>query len=173
MLIDGKRGRIEALDDIKSRCRVCESGCWMWRLGVDRGVPLCKFGGASAPVRRVGWLLMGRKLHSGLVIVLKCGTEGCVNPAHCKAITRASMLAAQAVTQADRRLAISAALKKLGRRRLTDLQAASVIADQRPMHIIGAEYGISRQAVGAIKSGLTYPDIHRAQGASVFSWRPA
>jgi hypothetical protein len=84
------------------------------------------------------------------------------------------MLAAQATNQADRRIAISAAMKKLGRRRLTDMQAAHVISDPRPMHIIGAEYGISRQAVGAIKSGLTYPDIHRAvAGASVFSWRPA
>lgn len=168
-----KRSKIATLDDIKARCRVCESDCWTWRFRMDRGVPMCRVGGKITPVRRAGWLMSGRKLHDGIVIVLKCGTEGCVNPAHCKAVTRAAMLAAQAGNQADRRLAISAALKKLGRRRLTDTQAAQVIADPRPMHIIGAEHGISRQAVGAIKSGQTYPDIHRAAGSSVFTWRPA
>lgn len=172
-MITAKRTKIETLDDIKARCRVCESDCWTWRLGMDRGVPMCRVGGKITSARRAGWLMTGRKLHDGIVIVLKCGTEGCVNPAHCKAVTRAAMLAAQAANQADRRIALSAAMKKLGRRRLTDLQAAQVITDPRPMHIIAAEYGISRQAIGAIKSGLTYPDIHRARGASVFSWRPA
>lgn len=64
------------------------SGCWLWFGAVDRkGYGQIRMPGRAGEAKhetapRVSWKLSGRDIPSGLHVLHRCDTPGCVNPSH-------------------------------------------------------------------------------------------
>jgi len=89
------------LNDIKARCYADpDSGCWVWRTDSEK-IPRAFVGpgvvgekAAYVAVRRVGWLLSGRRIKDGHVVWRCCeGDVRCVNPAHAQSGSHAKFAA--------------------------------------------------------------------------------
>lgn len=154
----GKSPRIEALNDVLDRCqRDDETGCWVWRGSCTAdGVPVATIAAGVMPdgssgvmgVRRVAWLLAGRKLAAGQV-VYQCGCDNkrCVLPEHAGAGTRAEAGAA---------LRLSGRLRDLPHRRAHGVRSA-----------LNSPRTLSAEVVARIEAGLREGRLQRELAAEV------
>lgn len=150
--------RIEVLAHVLDRCAVDdETGCWVWR-GACTGdsVPVANIAaGVLADgshgvmgVRRVAWLLAGRRLPAGHVVYqLQCTNKRCVLPDHAEAGTRAQVGAAQR---------LSGRLRDQPHRRAHGVRSA-----------LHSPRTLSAEVVSQIEQGLQAGKLHRELAAEV------
>lgn len=121
------------------------SGCWIWKAGHRRNVPLS--------AHRIAYALDRGETPEGMYVCHSCDVRGCVNPAHLFLGTNADNLADMAKKGRSPRGEIH---------HRTKLDIWSVIfirADRRPLRAIAADYGISRSGAGDIKLRKTWKHI--------------
>ena len=185
-----KRG-IHSIEDIRARCVVDQdSGCWTWSgamsvsnnstpmlyvmpglLGNERGY--------STSGVRVAWLLSGRRLGAGRVVWRHCCNHKCLAPDHLRSGTRADLgrhITAAGLIRVDPSYRIQRAKHSqlqpipadIVRQIEADMDAGVSRKDLR------ARYSVGRSLLWKIATGQhTHQRGRLAQGASVFSWRPA
>ncbi len=133
--------------------KVDKSGeCWLWTAGLDR----CGYGKFRLEKKLVKthrlsleWSL-GRPIGAGLVARHKCRNRNCVNPEHLEEGTYSE-------NSQDRvRDGTSNRGTKHPKCKLSEEQVLAIRADPRTLRVIAAEYGISWNIVGRIKTGKTW-----------------
>ena len=180
---------VRSLEDIRLRCKVDDiTGCWLWSLCVGTGgTP--KVGIPAGVLRetehvmstaKAAWLLSGRKLEAGQVVWrAHCGDHRCVNPDHCKALTRREMRNACGESNREK-----GSIKRAAVNRATAVSNAvkpDIVAEVekrlkqgKKQREIAAELTVSRDTVHRISSGKHLYSAGRTapllRAASVFTW---
>ena len=105
---------------------------------------------------RVAWEIFNGPIPDGLNVCHQCDNPGCVNPAHLFLGTQHENVW-DCKRKGRARYAIGPRESIQGQRhpcsKLTDQQAAAIIADARPYVTIGRQYGVSASTICAIKLG--------------------
>lgn len=185
----GRRDGVRDLEALRVRCRIDSlSGCWIWAGGRnDKGAPVIRIPAGvlreSAVImapRRAGWLLAGRSIKPGEVVMrtLACESDQCVNPAHSAAGLRADVNRTAGKRGSYSTPERLAHLTKARMKSAIDPQLVSVAEDAftsgATVREAAERAGIDRETARRIRNG---DHIHQAGGvmraASVFAWRPA
>lgn len=147
-------GRIETIEDIQERCTMGKGDCWVWTAGTSTRdyIPSMRWRGKTASVRRVVYQLKRGRLLAGQCIVAACGTPKCINPDHLEQITHNEKTRrAQAnVDQTQRRRRQTETRR--ARSKLDQTVVREIRASQAPGVVIAERYGITQQAVSAIRN---------------------
>lgn len=125
------------------------SGCWLWfGCAHEGGYSRMMIEGHLRPVHRyIFERCHGCELPSDLFVCHRCDTPACINPDHLFVGTQLDNLA-DSVSKGRMHPG-----ERNGRAKLTDAQAAAIVADPRRYKAIAAQYGIHVEHVGAIKRG--------------------
>ena len=121
--------------------------CWEWTGAIisNRGYGKLKVKGKHRLAHRLAWELKVGEIPSGKCVCHKCDNPACVNPSHL-------FLASHAENMAD--MVRKGRSRSHGRPRLLDdSDKAAIRSDTRIQKQIASDYGISQQAVSAIKLG--------------------
>lgn len=127
-------------------------------------------------VRSVIWFLVnGRKTKPGHVIMAKCCNDRCVKFSHLVEVTRdeANKRHSKAgVFNSPRAFAQRMRIARTrDRTKLTIEIAREIRMSDEPSKVLAERYGVTKESINAIKRGAAWREA--ANGASVFSWRPA
>lgn len=156
------------LTDLQSRCTLCPECETMWRWA---GHPAAaahrvavQIDGKRHLVRRTIFELHnGRPVKKGYCVITECPGEKCMNPALLREITKKALLKRQ--IEAGRIYSAAHKAKVALARRARDCKlgpekAMEIYLTDGELKAIAAQHGVSRQAVGQIKSQKTYRYIH-------------
>lgn len=69
------------------RQRGDEDECWLWQGGT-----LVSVGGVRMKPQRAAWVLAGKDIPPGQVIITTCGNKECTNPAHLACVPRSGVV---------------------------------------------------------------------------------
>jgi hypothetical protein len=174
-------GGIRTLEDLRGRCFIdSDTQCWHWRLAMSQGSPRVHVrcpDGKSVVMRgrrAALFLSLGADAHVGQYAWNRahCHSPDCVNPGHAKHGSRkqwgADMRKRGTFTNLPSKVRAARATSA-ARRKLTDEQAAAVLASTDSIAVTAARFGVSRIVVVGIRNRTTYLPREMA-GASVFSW---
>lgn len=185
---------VRHLEDLRLRCFIdTETGCWLWRGALSHSktrkvspttrvwLPAGIHGdgaGAITTASKAAWLLSGRKLKDGHVVWRAvCNQTDCINPQHCKGVSRQQMHAEIAASNRLKGNPTRAAINAInGRASLmpvaTVRQAESLFASGAMLKDVKQQLGISSDVAKRIRQGL-HPHCANAsrlvRGASVFA----
>ena len=70
-----------------SKCRLAESGCWLWIAGKTKGYGAFSFNGKPITAHRASYIKLVGKILGHLEIDHLCRTPACVNPSHLELVT--------------------------------------------------------------------------------------
>ena len=153
-----KAKTIHTIESLLARA-VEEGECFLWQGYAAQGVPQIHHDGKMAPVRRVMWELMGKKVVDGFYST-KCHSKDCVNPRHIVYRSREEHIAHMNEQEfsLERRLNMTKA-----RRRRDDIRLSEDIAKEIRMangnyRDIGSQYGVTKTVVSRIKRGVYWAD---------------
>lgn len=142
---------------------------------VPKGYVLPEWGQYRQSARVALWVLLhGERPPVGSVIRAACCNDRCVAIEHMVAMTRARQPAEQArrgelSTPKRRASAISRARAR--ETKLSIEMARDIRSSEEPPKVLAPLYGVSKATITAVRRGTLWPEA--ANGASVFSWRPA
>ena len=149
------------VDYVQARCH--EVGeCWEWTgaMQTRSRVPVMRYQGNSAPVRRVLAQALGHQIQ-GRVATFRCGNQLCCNPEHLwvtsKTILQRRTNATVVRYMHPTRRARVAAARRVGAK-LSPESVAEIREDTRPQRVIAAAHGISQTTVSRIKRGALWRD---------------
>lgn len=132
------------------------SGCWLWVGAVGGNVPKWGYGkikheGKQISAHRVSWELHHGPISPEILVLHKCDVTICVNPGHL-------FLGSHRDNAVDRsnkdRGNNSGELSKQSK--LKSSQVLSILDDPRDALTLSNEYGVSRDAIYAIRKGKAW-----------------
>ena len=131
------------------------SKCWLWTGAVDhRGYGRFFFDRKPRRAHRVAWQIAnGREPSPGLLVMHRCDTPACVNPAHLKLATKAEN---DADCKAKGRHSHGA---RNGNSKLTDAIVRKIKASRLPSKILAPKYQVSPTTINRIRSGERWAHI--------------
>lgn len=132
------------------------NGCWEWTRRLDhKGYAHAKVWGKPVGAHRVSYAFFVEPIPAGMNICHKCDNPKCVNPHHLFMGTTQDN-----VTDKMRKgRFVTTPGEKNGYAKLTEDQVLAILADKRPQHVIGKDYGISQSNVSIIKRGKTWAHL--------------
>lgn len=180
-------GAARTLDDLRGRCVIDdETGCWHFRRA--NGRPFLKQAkqvpkvfvhqaGCQRPARRVAWEWANeREVPEGLLVVFKCMSHDCINPAHLAAVTPARLGQMVASSGRAKTPAKTANARRLARSRgnvvLSHELAAWVRESQQSQRDKAHGLGVHQQRISDIERSRTWRTSTLPQ-SSVFTWMPS
>lgn len=142
---------------------------------VPAGYVLPEWGQYKQSARVVLWVLFHEsRPPAGTVIRPKCCNDKCVAVEHMVTVPRSKQTVEQALRGELSTPACAAAAIRRARSRGTKLSveiAREIRASSEASRVLAPRYGVSRATITAVRRGLLWAEA--ANGASVFSWRPA
>lgn len=180
-----RKDGIRTLECIKGRCRVNDTGCWLWAGAVTAAqvpcasVPVGAIGNdrrLTMPAYKLGWLLQGKPLKPGQMLLRKvtCHNQLCVNPDHRKAGNRSDINRAAAQRGSYQSEARTANLwANRGKQAIPPDDVArleSLMAEGLSAAAAAASVGCDKDTAYKVRDGR---HMHQRRAASVFAWRPA
>ena len=180
---------VYSLADIKARCSINESECWVWGSAMSTcgqktgrvpsvGIPPLVLGqprGHTMAASNAAWLMSGRRLRPGQILWRRIGCdEACVNPEHRTAGTRVewgAWVRANGSWRGDPERAKAARAGQLANalpvetvRGIEAMLAAGATNDD-----ITREFGVNSKVIWKIRAGRHIHQRETVRGASVFS----
>lgn len=141
--------------------RIEEVGeCDEWQGYHQERVPYVHHRGRMQSVRRLIWLLMGKKIEDGEYVTQKCRNGSCVKFEHMKVVTHQEMtkIAGTHVGKAaSRKRKISFARRKSSK--LDEESVRQIRLSTDPAHVECLKHGIGRSTVIAIRSNRIWKDL--------------
>lgn len=142
---------------------------------VPKGFVLPEWGQHRQSARVVMWVLHhGTRPPAGSILRPRCLNDSCVDVEHMDIVPRTK----QAVEQSKRgefstpkRHAAAISRARARETKLTIEIAREIRASSESARVIAPRYGVSAPTITAVRRGVLWPEA--ANGASVFSWRPA
>lgn len=127
-------------------------GCAIWAgtINSNGGAPQVCVGGRQVSARRQLWLLSGRKIKRGHVIVDTCGERQCMLIEHLRAVPKGDLGRMSGAKCTGTRHALATALGRAKTARLPITERAAVLklmADGASASLIASRYGVTTQAV--------------------------
>lgn len=188
---------VRTLGDIRQRCTIDDiTGCWIWRYAYDNhgtttrvwlpdGAGSVVGPGGTTTAARAAWLLSGKPLPTGHIVMRACRDIRCCNPAHGRAGTRVDLGSLLRASGDLRGLPERAAVNARNRQRM--MIPRHVVERGEAMYAAGAmakdvraALGVSPRTAALIRDGLhahsTGKPAALIRGASVFAlatWRDA
>lgn len=163
------------LDQILGKCH--EVGdCLLWPNKARRNVPPQAYDerGQKGNARRIVYTqARGIPVPQRMVITPSCRNPACLNPDHLVMLTRKALqqrTAKEGGFSSAAKIASNAAAAR-ARSRLTMTEVRKIRASTEPSDELAQRHGISVCHVRSIRSGRRWAEA--ANGASVFTWRPA
>lgn len=156
------------LEDIKARCTLCPDCEANWRWAGHPATAAhrvaVQIDGKRHLVRRTIFELhTGRPVKKGYCVITECSGDKCMNPELLREITKKALLKRQIEEGRIHNAAHKAKVARARRERDCKLgpeKAMEVYLAEGDFKDIAAKHGVSRQAVGQIKSQKTYRYIH-------------
>lgn len=141
--------------------------CWEWTASLNTsGYGQIGWGGRrgrSERAHRVSYMLAHGLIPDGLCVMHSCDNRKCVNPNHLSLGTKADNNWDK--VRKGRQGNTGPKGEQAGNAVFTDELIVKVLLDDRPHHLIAADYGVDRTAIGHIKTGKNWshvrPDIPR------------
>jgi len=178
-------GGIRTLQDLRDRCHIDDdTGCWIWKLALDRGHPKVHFVAPDTGERkcmrgpRAAWYLRGGEDIANGRIVFRlacCPNRDCVNPTHVKEGTmkeRGTQIRRSGVLRnLPQSIEAATRVARTHRAKLTLEQVREIRSSPETCAELARRFGIAHSQISAIRRGEAWKDI--ASNASVFTWRPA
>lgn len=130
-------------------------GCWPWRGTISSsGYGQFRIGrkGPVLSAHRVSWALHNGLIPDGKIIMHSCDHPWCVNPEHLSAGTQKENMA-DSVAKGRRAKRHQPHCPHSRVRILTDDQVRAIRADDRKVHFIAHEHGVSESCIYSIRSG--------------------
>ena len=180
---------VYSLADIKARCSINESECWVWGSAMSTcgqktgsvpsvGIPPLVLGqprGHTMAASKAAWLMSGRSLRTGQILWRRVGCdEACINPQHRTAGTRAewgAWVRANGSMRGDPERARSALAGQIANalppKTVREI-AARLAAGAKGVDLV-VEFGVSPQVISKIRAGRHIHQRGAVRGASVFS----
>lgn len=154
---------VKTLEDLKARCEI-DGKHWIWAMNSMSGnsaVPQSYYQGKNIAARRLGWMLAGKPLKDGHLVVGTCAYSLCVNPACCKSAPKSKVneLAAKAGKFDTVQRKVASRESAVHRRKFTPVQVMQILADQRTHTDIAKEWNVRRQTISLMKARKTYRDL--------------
>lgn len=143
-----------ALDRFHASYKKSVTGCWLWR-GAPRGsngYGRIKVGGASMPAHRFSWIIHFGEIVGGLLVLHRCDTPLCVNPAHIFLGTHQDNMddcRSKGRTNGGTKTPMRGSQN--ARSKLSAEQVIAIRQDDRSQREIAAQYGVSQALVSKIK----------------------
>lgn len=129
-------------------------GCWLWQASrFPKGygqfvLARTEYGQPRAYAHRVAYVLAHGDIPPGLVVMHKCDTPACVNPAHLVLGTQADNLAD---AMAKGRMG---GFTRPDIQKITDAQVHEIRASTEPGVVLAKRYGVSKSCISLIRRGL-------------------
>jgi hypothetical protein len=134
--------------------------CLVWRLPTTgtQTVPMAKWSGRSAVVRRLVW-----EHHHGPVddSMYVTATRECPEPVRCVAVHHSRLLTPHGASLERSEAGRVAHGEAHGNARLTEDQALTILVSPQSHDKLAEHYGVSRATVHAIKTGRRWKHLHR------------
>lgn len=165
---------IRTLQGIKDRCRVDDiTGCWLWADAKHKGTAVVWMPGIGvlSMTAALQALQHGTRPTGKRMLVPTCGNSSCGNPEHRRWGTRSDLFALVMGRKTPDQLARCTAARRAVSTVCTPELAAEIRASDEPVADIAKRIGVHVTHVYRIKRGEAWAPA--ANGASVFSWRPA
>lgn len=151
------------MHEVRLRCvEDDDTGCLIWRGTLNsQGYPCASVNGKTVLIRRLVYFdLMGRRRTEGLRVTTKCRSKVCLSE-HCLVGKTFSEILKRSFADRVERDPLylrryQLIPKKTGRGRLERAQADAIRASDRPTEALAEEYGVSTEAICAIRSGRTW-----------------
>ena len=129
--------------------------CLDWTGYCQNKVPHVQHEGVFMPVRKLVWILTGRKANENHFYSTKCGNPKCVHPNHITERSRKEHMKFMSKKVDHNAMSRIANLCKAAEKRriLTDEQVAQVMIDPRSSSEIAADFNCSKTLICRIKRG--------------------
>lgn len=147
---------IEAFED--RFIPVTESGCWLWigaDYGNDDGYGRFCLGGRNQKAHRCSWQLYVGEIPSGMLVLHKCDTPGCVNPDHLYLGTHAD----NTRDKESRNRGNQAKGEDHGFAKLTEQDVIEIRKSSDSFTAIARRYGININTAWCAKTGKTWKHV--------------
>lgn len=130
------------------------TGCWFWLGRVDEyGYGHWRAYPNAVKAHRLSYALFKGPIPPGMHVLHSCDQPGCVNPDHLRVGT--------AQDNSDDKVRRNRQMRGRGawKAKLTEEQVRSIYADKRQQKVIAAEYGVTENAVQAIRAGYNWKHV--------------
>lgn len=129
------------------------SGCLLWTACCPyHGI--LHYEGSKQPAHRLAWLDARGPIPSGMSVLHKCDTRGCINVDHLflgtQADNTADMVRKGRQSRGEKRARLFRG-ERHNNAKLTDEQVRAIRADCRPETQVAPEYGVTRSVIGMIR----------------------
>lgn len=174
---------IQTEEQLMARCRLDElTGCWLWQ-GAMQGAQsrvYVKLPGKRGKVMnggRAALVIRARAEPTARVEGYRyvCHDQQCVNPDHCKWMTRkqiGALIAKSGVHKGNPAYRLSNTRNARKRAKLTPEMVAEIRASHENNCELGRRLGVAHTTISAVRLGKHWKDTS-VNGSSVFAWRPA
>lgn len=123
------------------------SGCWLWTGAVYRhGYGVLHWDGKQTAAHRLAWTHVHGPIPSGMVVMHKCDTPGCVNPSHLRVGSQKENLND---ARAKGRMKASPAQRKLSLADVMAIRASRALG----VRATARAFGISPKHVREVRAG--------------------
>ncbi len=136
------------------------AGCWLWTASKTEGYGRFRVGSQRGLAHRVSWEIHNGLIPEGMLVLHKCDTPACVNPAHLFLGTNADNMADKVAK--GRHTYVTHRGEEHGQAKLTASQAIDIYSRRgQLLRELATEFGVTPTLISRIRSGKCWTHIHK------------